>query len=116
MTMSEVLAAVNELNPNAFEEETKGKIVCALESRLLHRFTGEEKAFTYPEDMNTELYLPERYAEVYILYLSAMLYFWNKEYEEYNNHVSLYNAMLDEYEREYASTKVTERKRFFNLY
>lgn len=116
MSMSEIIARVNVLNPNAFEEETKGQALCSLESKLVYKFKGEDKGFKYPEDRNTELCLPERYADVYIFYLSAMLYFWNKEYEEYNNHVTQYNALLEEYEREYGSVKTNEKKRFFNLF
>jgi len=116
MTLSEIISRVNTLNPNAFDEETKGKVLCSLEARLIYKFLGEEKNITYPENLKTQLILPDRYADVYIYYLSAMLYFWNKEYEEYNNHVTLYNTLLEEYEKEYGSMKKNEKKRFFNLF
>lgn len=116
MTISEIISRVNILNPNAFDEETKGETLCSLESRLIYKFTGKEQGFIYPDDMKTELILPDRYSDVYIYYLSAMLYFWNKEYEEYNNHVTQYNNLLEEYEKERERTLEREKKRFFNLF
>ncbi len=116
MKISEIIAEVNERSPNAFSEETKGKILCNLESQLIHEFKGEEVKVKYPEDLQKELVLPDRYADVYILYLSAMMYFWNKEYEEYNNHVGFYNELLEQYREEHGSKARSERKRFFNLF
>ena len=116
MTVSEIISRVNTLNPNAFDEETKGQALCSLESRLIYKFTGKEQRFTYPEDVKTELILPDRYADVYIYHLSAMLCFWNREYEEYNNHVAQYNALLEKYEKEYGSIQKHGKKRFFNLF
>ena len=116
MTISEIVSRVNILNPNTFDEETKGETLCSFESRLIYKFTGKEQSFIYPDDMKTELILPDRYADVYIYYLSAMLYFWNQEYEEYNNHVTQYNALLEEYVKESGSVQKHGKKRFFNLF
>lgn len=116
MTMSEAIATVNERNPNAFPEETKAKILCAFESRLVYEFEGEDRKISYPENINDELILPGRYSEIYVVYLSAMVYFWNKEYEEYNNHAALFSSLMEQYRDEHGAAKKNERKRFFNLF
>ena len=53
MTLSEIISRVNTLNPNAFDEETKGKLLCAFESRLIHTLKGEDKDLSFPEDLKT---------------------------------------------------------------
>ena len=73
MTLSEIISRVNTLNPNAFDEETKAQTLCSFETRLIHKFTGKEQNFTYPEDVKTELIIPDRYSDVYIYYLSVNL-------------------------------------------
>lgn len=114
MTVTEVLAETNVRNPNAFEEETKGKILCAFESRLVYELTGSEKELKYPESLGEKLILPDRYGDVYVLYLSAMICFWNKEYEEYNNHAALFASLLQQYRDERHGKGGA--KRFFNLF
>ena len=116
MTMSEVIGEVNTRNPNAFTEETKAKILCDLESRILAEFKKEDIEVKFPEDFTKTLFLPNRYSEVYILYVSAMIYFWNKEYDEYNNHVSLFSDLLNQFREEHGSKTPTERRTFYNLF
>lgn len=116
MTISEVIAEVNTRQPNAETEETKAKTLCTFEARLIYEFTGEEKEVKYPEYLNEKLILPDRYADVYINYLSAMMHFWKKEYEEYNNIVTVFSDFLQQYRGEHANNVTSERKRFYNLY
>lgn len=114
MTLSEIIAEVNLRNPNSFGEEMKAKVLCDFESRLIYEFSGEEKELSFPESGDLDLILPKRYSDVYVLYLSAMLCFWNREYEEYNNHLALFGSLLSQY-REERKSGGKGKKRFFNL-
>lgn len=116
MTVCEIITRVNTLNPNAFDEEVKAQTLCSFESRLIYTLTGKEKRLSYPDDMKTELCLPDSYADIYIFYLSAMLFFLNREYEEFNNHTAMYNALLDEYMKDFGRKNTHGRKRFYNLF
>lgn len=116
MTLSEIIAEVNTRHPNADSEETKAKTLCTFEARVIYEFTKEEADVKYPEYLNEKLYLPDRYADVYINYLSAMICFWNKEYEEYNNLATMFSDLLQQFKEEHGSTANSERIRFYNLF
>lgn len=116
MTLAEIITEVNARNPNGYTEETEAKVLYTFESRIFHEFTGEEKKPFSSEALNEQLYLPDRYADVYIYYLSAMLHFWNKEYEEYNNHVSAFSESLEQYRAEFGKNNKGATHRFYNLF
>ena len=115
MRVNEILKEANLRCPNSFDPDMQFKLICDFESRLIYEFTGEELDISFPDCGDFELMLPRRYSDIYVLYLAAMYCFWNREYEEYNNHLALFGSLLSQY-REERKSGGKERKRFFNLF
>lgn len=46
---------------------------------------------------NTELLVPEPYAELYFNYLEAQVCYHNGEYDKYNNAITLFNSAYESY-------------------
>lgn len=58
----------------------------------------------FPEDGDLPLLVPPPYDELYGLYLFSQLDLYNREIQNYNNSVALFNAALDEWRQSYHRT------------
>lgn len=110
MTIAEVLAYVDEVKPNTYDENIKigwlsevdGKVFndvilthereAAEDEELMTEFTA------YTEDNEyQELLIPDTYADVYKHYLFAMIDYSNGESDRYTNSMIMYNSRYQEY-------------------
>lgn len=117
MTIAEVLAQVDALKPNQYDDQMKiawlstldGKIYA--EVMLTHELPFVEKE-TYDEitgesilemvplefngyteyDMNTDLLVKEPYTDIYTNYVFAMIDYHNQEMDRYNNSMLMFNS------------------------
>lgn len=55
----------------------------------------------FPEDGDMPLLVEPPYGRLYELYLMAQIDFLNREYDNYNNSVTAFNAALDEWRQKY---------------
>lgn len=53
--------------------------------------------YIYPQDANTKLICPDRFADVYVHYVLAKMHAADSEINEYNNEVLLYDASYNDY-------------------
>ena len=51
----------------------------------------------YPEDKDKQLFLPEEYTKIYILYLSAMIDFMSGDIKEYNKSAMAFRKVYNEF-------------------
>ena len=58
----------------------------------------------FPEDGDLPLLVGAPHDRLYDLYLMAQLDFYNREYDNYNNSVTAFNAALDEWRQSYHRT------------
>ena len=116
MKINEVIRAADSIAKNAFSLSEKAFPIQRLEERLRKEFNDEEIVLSYPEDEEKELFLPSRYTEIYIYCLVAMIFFWQKDYAEYNNNIALYTSMLEDFRRETAQQNAKTPSHFKNLF
>ena len=106
MTLSNVIAFVDGIKPNAFTPEQKTAWVNEVEGYVMTDIfllaPTEYKEYTWPEDQNTVLLVPDPHCKIYHAYLSAMIDFANGEYGKYNNELAMYNEFCGEFMRWYA--------------
>lgn len=106
MKLSELLAAVDEIKPNAFSPAAKTTWINEAEgyvqTDIFLLAPAETRQYVWPEDAETELLAAAPHHKLYWAYLSAMIDFANGEYGKYQNSMQLYNAFLGEYMRWYA--------------
>lgn len=105
MTLSNVIAFVDGIKPNAFTPEQKTAWVNEVEGYVMTDIfllaPTEYTAYVWPEDQNTVLLVPDPHCKIYHAYLSAMIDFANGEYGKYNNELAMYNEFCGEFMRWY---------------
>lgn len=107
MTLAQLIAEVDQVKPNQFEKEIKTRWVSEIEQTVKERIldraeesgnTGEAfRAYSYDEDQERELLIPDQYADVYIHYICAKIDYYNREFSGYNNAAALHEAVLDDF-------------------
>lgn len=71
--------------------------------------------YTLEDDKNTTLLVPSPFCNLYILYLSAQIDFYNKEFTSYNNTLSAFKGKYEDYVAWY-NNKETEGLTMSNYY
>lgn len=96
MTVSELIAYVDSVKPNAFSDSDKlvwlNEIEARIQTEVMLRWQGEMEQYTLPEDKDTELPLSPPHTAVYRYWLQAMIDFENGEYDKYQNTSGMFNT------------------------
>lgn len=97
-TMNTVIEYVDRVKPNAYTNEDKYKWLNTVEG-LVSREVLKDDAPEYnlPEDADIPLLVASPYDDIYHLYVSAMIDFYNREYNDYNNAILMFQERLDQY-------------------
>lgn len=108
MKVKDAIEKTNQLKSNAYSEEDMSVWLSELENyaieSIFNRATGEDRekvSYSYEEDGEKELMIPDPYSEIYIYYLAAKIDLWNKELDSYNNNTSMYNAAYASFASKY---------------
>jgi len=103
MTGHKVIEKVDRVKPNSYSEEDKFGWINELDGmvqRLVFQ-NDEVKQYSYPDDMDKELLIPAPYDDVYALFLEAKIDYYNREYANYNNSATMFEAQYSEYKKDY---------------
>ena len=106
MTLSECIAFVDGVEPNAYTNEQKTRWVSECEGRVYTDiFLLQPEAFTslsYGSDAGESLAVKPPHDKLYPRYLQAMIHFANGEYDRYAAGMQLFNEAWGEFVRWYA--------------
>ena len=106
MTLSDVIALVDEIKPNAFSPEAKTAWINEVEGLVQTEvwLTAVEEVvhYDYTVDAGAELLVHTPHDKIYWAYLSAMIDFAQGEYNKYQNDIQVFNHWYREYMRWYA--------------
>lgn len=103
MTPNKAIEKVDTRRPNPYDEETKLSWLSDLDGtvkRLIYE-DKDIKAYSYPEDMDTELAIPFPFDNLYELYIESMIDYYNREYANYNNSATLFEGRFAEFKKLY---------------
>lgn len=103
MTPNKAIEIVDKLKPNAYTEEDKLRWINELDG-MVQRLVMQEDNITqyaYPDDMDRELLIPAPFDDVYTLFLEAKIDYYNREYANYNNSATMFEAQFSEYKKAY---------------
>lgn len=102
-TPNKIIEHVDNVKANAYRAEEKYQWLCDLDGMIKRTVMQEQDSvhYTYPEDMDTQLLIPHPFEGIYALYLEAMIDLHNKDYEDYNNAILVFNTKMEEYKRAY---------------
>jgi hypothetical protein len=109
LTILEVLAKVNKLKPNGFEQTEKIDWLSTCEWNIKRDIIdthegSDEVTFTgYNENTPTDTVLiaPAPYDELYVRWLEAQIDYANGEMGRYNNSIALYNEAVGTFRNYY---------------
>lgn len=101
MTPNKVIEIVDKTKFNAYDDETKLGWISKLDGMVKRLVMQEEdfKPYAYPDDMDTELLIPFPFDDVYQLYVSSMIDYSNREYDNYNNSAMMFEQQFAEYKK-----------------
>lgn len=116
-TMNSVIEQVDRLNPNIYLESDKYGWMNTLDGLVAREVMGQEApAYKEPDDADKELLVPYPYDDLYPLYMSAMIYFYNREYDHYNNVILQFNARYEQFKAWYIrNNKTCKAQNFRNV-
>ena len=115
-TMNSIIEYVDGVKPNAYDDEVKYRWINTLEgliSREVHGVSAPE--YNLPDDVDVPLMVPSPYDDLYHLYVSAMIDFYNREYNDYNNTILMFNERLDQYKVWHIRNTASQRRNFRNV-
>lgn len=93
MTLYEVITEVDNLRPNAIDDEMKARWVMQLEVEYAELMGVPVPELEFPEDQELLMTTPHDYSYVY--YLSALVDNYNQDTALYNNDYEMANAAVD---------------------
>lgn len=114
-TMNKVVAYVDRMNPNVYTDMDKYEWMATLEGLVAHEVHQVEEAPIYdlPRDADMELSVPAPYDDIYRLYVTAMIYLQNREYDHYNNAVLVFKNRYEQYKAWYIRNNTACKARNF---
>lgn len=119
MTIEEVLAQVDELKPNQYDDGIKVSWLSKLDEKIFKELISiyedsEIKTFDgYTiSDMGKELLVDEAYADLYIDYIFAMIDYVNQELDRYNNSMMMHNEKFNQYKDFYNRTHRRKKSQY----
>lgn len=97
MIIAEIIERADTLRPNPFAAEEKIRWLSELDGKIaVDVFDDEEfSGYDISDSESRELILEDRYSDVYLFYLCAMIDFFSRDYGEYNNSIALFNSAYE---------------------
>ena len=106
MTISQIIASVDELRPNAFSVAQKtlwlSEAEGMVQTDIMLLEPCEVIVYSYEKDKDAEPLVGAPHDKLYRSYLCAMIDFYHAEYAAYQNALAQFNAHLAEYTTWYA--------------
>ncbi len=102
-TIDKIIEYVDRVKVNPYGEEEKYAWISELDG-MVRRTVMQEVgtfAYSYPDDGDTELIVPYPYDGIYQTWLEAKIDFYDKRYEDYNNTITMFYALFDDYKKAY---------------
>lgn len=102
-TINQVIERVDAIKPNTYEPEAKAEWLFRLDGRISREVmkVNPPQQYRYPEDGDKELLVPHPYDDIYDYFMGAMIDYYNKEFGEYNNAMTMYNEAFSSYAKLY---------------
>ena len=103
MTPNKAIEIIDRLKPNIYTDEDKLRWINELDGMVQRLVMQKDEIaqYSYPEDMDRELLIPAPFDDSYTLFLEAKIDYYNREYGNYNNSATMFEAQFSEYKKDY---------------
>ena len=120
MTIIESISHVNALKPNGYSQDEKVRWLSVIDGMIKRDIIdthegGESVSFDGYDDttpLTRELLAKHPFDEMYIKWLEAQIDYYNGEYKKYNNGISIFNSIYENYAKYYNRTHKPISKNF----
>lgn len=120
MTISQAISALDSYKPNTYTQDEKISWLSAMDGMIKLNVIdthedGENVEFTGYDgetDTDTELLVGAPYEELYILWMAAKADFYNEEYDKYNNTITRFNDLYQDFANYYNRTHMSKGTAF----
>ena len=120
MKIIEAINRIDALKHNTYSQPDKVSWLSRVDSMVKRHIIdthegAEECTFTGYDgntDLQTELLAPAPYDEMYLLWMEAMIDYYNGEYGKYNNAAERFNESYESYKSDYNRTHMPKGKKF----
>ena len=119
MTIDKVIQLVDQQKPNGYSWEDKLHWLSKLDQMIFDEVIsrhedGPEEFSGYTEGAadETKLLVDDAYADMYVKWLFAQIDFANAEISRYNNSVSMFNALYENYARSYTRRHMPKQEAY----
>ena len=85
MTITEAITKANAIRPNKMPDEQKYDAVMKLEGQVAELMAQEQPIRNYPDGKANTLLMPYPNDNIYVLYLAAIIDYYNQELDKYQN-------------------------------
>ena len=101
-TINKTIERVDRERINVFDTESKFQWLSNLDGVIARVVMQQEPVqYEYPDDLDRELLVKEPWDSLYGLYLEAMIDYHNREYNNYNASMTMFNSQFDEFKKTY---------------
>lgn len=116
-TMNEVIAKVDRLKPNAYGDEDKYDWISRLEGMIsIQVMDTDAPEYSLPDDADMPLLVSHPFDDIYELYVSSMIDYHNREYNNYNNTALMFQERFDQFKDWYLRKNPHGKARnFYNV-
>ncbi len=104
MKIGQLLSTIDKIKPNTIESEDKFEWINEIEGLIYNNIFAKAAdtsfnftPYDFEKDQDTDILVPAPYEAMYIHYLSAKIDFWEGDINSYNNNMSLYNELYDNF-------------------
>ena len=119
MKIIEAINRIDSLKHNTYTQSDKvewlSRLDAMVKNHIIDTHEGDAVTFTgYDDstDLQTELLIPEPYAEVYLRWMEAQIDYFNGEYNKYNNAITMFNTAFEAYKNYYNRTHMPKSQKF----
>ena len=120
MTIIEAINSIDNLKHNTYTQSDKVAWLSRLDAMVkkfiidTHEGAGDVVFTGYDEntDPQTELLVPEPFAEMYLRWLEAQIDYHNGEYKQYNNAIEMFNTAYNSYRNYYNRIHMPKGSKF----
>ena len=117
MNVTEIIAAVDRLRPNGYDQEEKTRWLSEIEGmivdEILNMAEGNDidfDGYKYEVDAEKETLIPDRFTDIYIHYLKAKIELNDDELTQYNKEVMVYQSAYNQYAAWYRRNHMPKQK------
>lgn len=119
MKIEEVLAQVDELKPNQYDDTIKIDWLSKFDKQIYNQVIATHEGCSIDEfngyglaDMAQELLVDDAYAGLYVDYVFSMIDYNNQEYDKYANSAAMFESKFADYVKWYNRTHKPLHKQY----